>query len=514
MNSDLANNQEVISLKSLLKLLATIDKGLSSYLYTDVFDDADSSNLNPVIDYLAKLLSEDTTELNQISNETTDLSSSVEQKRFDRVINHFEDFSSSRLSFRTIISGANGETPLIGKKGSLAYKSFSLVISSCWIFHFREFEKLVTHSEDIYARIEAYEALKLIPRITDLIDQIKSMEEDLMFFSWGADISELNKMLLKLIKSNDQVITSAKIVLGKKIEETAELCNIMSLPCKGDNSSVNNDSTYTGLELINKVAILRSFGSWTEHSTICLSEVFDELIELVERLEGYTELKEYVNYEQELDFLAYQPVPMSSRELIQASSLDPLSSDKRIISGEELPQLISVDAMSELDLVNHPEKYELVLSVEVIDYSFMLNVIPSIYEKELIIGETEPFHCNHSLTLPWISLKNDLLVFLGDATKQTYNQTLFLRNYSLSIVSEILTYAIKEANTVNISAIRVIIPKEITLPSEIELLEEMSGLSRENIKKLGDAILNELEHQVVFQEIFEIVRLDRDLINN
>ena len=143
----------------------------------------------------------------------------------------------------------------------------------------------------------------------------------------------------------------------------------------------------------------------------------------------------------------------------------------------------------------------------------MLNIIPSIYEKELIIGETEPFHCNHSLTLPWISMKNDLLVFMGDSmSEQTYNQTLFIRNYALSIVSEILTYAIKEANTVNISAITVIIPNKATLPSEIELLEDMSGLTRENIKKLGDVLLNELEQQVSSHQIFNLVKIDKNLI--
>ncbi|MHA1911220.1 MAG: hypothetical protein ACTSYA_05945 [Candidatus Kariarchaeaceae archaeon] len=513
MNSELANDQKLLSLKSLLKLLAMIDRRLSNYLYSDIFDDVDSSNLSPIIDYLAKLLSEETELDQRLINDTTP-PSSAELERIDRMINHFEGFSSSRLSFRTIFTGAAGKTSLIGKKGTLAYKSFSLVISSCWIFHFEEFEKLVALSEDIYARIEAYEALKLIPRISELIYQIDTMEKDLISFSWGADVSELNELLLRSIKSNDQIITSAKILLGKKIEETNELCKSMSLPCKNEVSE-GHILNYNGLELVNKVAILRSFGPWTEYSIICLSEVFDELIELVERLEGYVDLKEFVNYEQELDFLAYQPFPMPSRELIQASLLDPLNSSDRIISGDELPQLISTEAMLELDIANHPENFELVLSVEVLGTNFVLNVTPSIYEKELIIGETKPFHCNHSLTLPWISMKNDLLVFLGEAAnEQSYKQTLFIRNYALSVVSEILTYAIKEANSVDISAITVIVPKKAIVPSEIELLGEMSGLNKESIKNLGEMILKELEQQVSSHEIFQLMQIDKKLIYN
>jgi hypothetical protein len=517
MNSDFANNQKHYSLNSLLELLATIDKGLTNYLYNDVFSDNDSSNLNPIIDYLAKIISEEA-ELDENSSNSindTNLSSSAELDQFDHVINHFETFSSSRLSFRTIFSGVASEMPFIGKKGTLAYKSFSLVISSCWIYHFKEFEELISNSEDIYTRLEAYDALKLIPRIVDLISQISSMAQDMSFFDWGTDILDLNLSLLKLLNRDDQIFTNAKIELGKKIDETDELCKIMSLPFEGDLTKISQNANITGSELLHRVAILRSFGSWTDHSPICLGEVFDELIEQINHLDGYTELKEFVNYEQELDYLAYQPVQMTSREIIQASSLNPLDSEDQIISGDELPQLISVEAMSELDLVNHPDKYELVLSVEVIAYDFMLNVIPSIYEKELIIGEVESFHCNHSLTLPWMSMKNDLLAFLGDSTvEQTYNQTLFIRNYALSLVSEVLTYAIKEANTVNISAITMILPSKIILPSEINLLEEMSGLNRENLTKLGEAILHEIKQQVASQDIFKLMQIDKELIKD
>ena len=66
MNTDFANHQQQFSLNSLLNLLSTIDKGLSDYLNEDVLSDTGSSTLSPIIDYLAKLLSDE----NELDNDS------------------------------------------------------------------------------------------------------------------------------------------------------------------------------------------------------------------------------------------------------------------------------------------------------------------------------------------------------------------------------------------------------------------------------------------------------------